>query len=88
MERHPVYRALNKPLTVLGVERRLFFFVLTVSFSLFQISTALLPAVTLFCILVLAARVATKADPQILRVVLNSARFVPRYDPAKPGVLE
>lgn len=83
VKKHPVYRSLNKPLTLLGVERRLFFFLLTVSFLLLRLTGALVPALGLFLMFMLAARWATSFDPQILRVLLNSRRFVARYDPAK-----
>ncbi len=78
-----MYRSLNKLLTIWGVERKLFFFILTVSFALFQLSNALLPALVLFAVLWLCARAATRMDPQIMRIVLNSGRFGERYDPAK-----
>jgi type IV secretory pathway TrbD component len=83
VKRKPVYRSINKLLTILGVERRLFFFILTVSFALFHLSQALLPAVVLFFILWLLARTATQTDPQLLRAILNSSRFAARYDPAQ-----
>lgn len=83
MVSHRVYRSLNKPLTVLGVERRLFFFLLTVAVALFNISGALLPAVGLFVALLLLARGVTGYDPQFLRIVAVSNRFAARYDPGK-----
>lgn len=83
MDTHRVYRSLNKPLTVMGVERRLFFFLLMVSAALFNISGALLPALGLFASLVLLARTVTSHDPQLLRIVATSNRFAARYDPAK-----
>lgn len=82
METRPVFRALNKPMTLLGVERRLFFFILTIALLLFQLSEALLSAVALFGILMVAARGLTQADPQLMHVLLNSTRFRTRYDPA------
>lgn len=83
MTRRPVYRSLNKLLTIWGVERKLFFFILTVAFALFQLSNALLPALVLFVVLWFCARAATRLDPQLMRIVLNSGRFCERYDPAK-----
>lgn len=85
MQSRPVFRSLNKPMTLLGVERRLFFFILVVSFSLFHLSSALLPALALFGVLWVFARAATQADPQLLRILLNSSKFVARYDPALRG---
>lgn len=82
MEPRPVYRTLNKPMTLLGVERRLFFFIVVVSFLLFHLTAALVPAVVLFGVLWACARAATQTDPQILRILINSNRFGTRYDPA------
>ena len=82
MDTRPVYRTLNKPMTLLGVERKLFFFILVVSFLLFHLTEALVPAVVLFGVLGAVARAATQADPQILRILINSNRFGTRYDPA------
>lgn len=82
METRCVYRTLNKPMTLLGVERKLFFFILVVSFLLFHLTEALAPAVVLFGVLWACARAATQTDPQILRILINSNRFGTRYDPA------
>lgn len=79
----PVYRALSKPLTVLGVERRLFFAVLMLAVLMFNLFGEVLPALVVFAVLWLAARSATRTDPQILRIIINSNRFAARYDPAK-----
>ena len=79
----PVYRALNKPLTLLGLDRRLFFCVVTVAAAVFNLFAALLPGVVLFIVLWCLARIAARADSQILRILINSNRFATRYDPAK-----
>jgi hypothetical protein len=39
----------------------------------------------MFVSLFLAARWATATDPEILRILLNSAQFRVQYDPAKRG---
>ena len=83
MKMKRVYPSLNKLRTIWGVERKGFFFILTISFGLFHLSEAIVPALILFVVLLLAARWATRFDPQILRIVMNSHRFSPRYDPAK-----
>jgi type IV secretory pathway TrbD component len=81
MNTHPVYRSLNKPLTLLGVERKLFFLILVASFVLFHLTEALLSSVVVFGVLWVLARAITQADPQLLRVLLTSNRFDARYDP-------
>jgi type IV secretory pathway VirB3-like protein len=80
---NPVFRALNRPLLVLGVERKLFFFLLTTSFALFVVASALAPSLILFLLLWSGARFARGVDPQFFRIVLNSRRLGVRYDPAK-----
>lgn len=80
---HPVYRSLNKPLTIWDVERRLFFLAAISGGATFNFFGSLAGGLLMFAGLVAAARWATKNDPQMLRILLNSARFRPRYDPAK-----
>jgi type IV secretory pathway TrbD component len=80
---HPVYRALNKPLTIWGAERRLFFLALLMGAAAFNFFGSLLTGLLLFIVLYLVARWATVIDPQLLRIVLNAAKFRAHYDPAK-----
>ncbi len=79
----PVYRSLNKALTICGIERRLFFLAALMGAATFNFFGSLLGALLMFGGLYLAARWATRRDPQLLRIVLNSARLRVRYDPAK-----
>lgn len=74
---------MNKPLTILGAERRLFFLALVIGATTFNFFGSLVGGVLMFVSLYVAARWATATDPQILRILLNSARFQLRYDPAK-----
>jgi type IV secretory pathway TrbD component len=80
---NPVFRSLNRELLLFGVERKLFFFLLSSSFAFFNLSGALAPALVLFVALWAGARLARRADPQFLRIALNSRRWRARYDPAK-----
>jgi type IV secretory pathway TrbD component len=80
----PVYRALNKPLTILGAERTLFFLAAIIGGATFNFFGSLLGGLLMFASLFLAARWVTVRDPQLLRILLNSARDRDRYDPAKP----
>src|SRR5579863_8007712 len=80
---HPVYKSINKPLTVWGVERRLFFLALIMGGATFNLFGSLLSGLVMFTALYLLARWATGADPQILRILLNSSRFKIQYDPMK-----
>jgi len=82
-EFHSVYRSMNKPLTIMGAERRLFFLTIIVGVAVFNLFGSLLGALAMFVALYLFARWATATDPQILRILLNSSKFKLRYDPAK-----
>jgi type IV secretory pathway TrbD component len=78
-----VYRSVNKPLTIWGAERRLFFLALVMGGATFNFFGSLLSGLAMFLALYVFARWATAADSQILRILLNSAKFQARYDPAK-----
>lgn len=85
MERrtNPVFRSLNRPLTLMGAERKLFFFALMMGAAVFNLLHTFFGGILMFVLLYLFARWATKTDPQILRFLLNSARTRAQYDPAK-----
>lgn len=80
---HPVYRSLNKVLTIGGAERRLFLAAAFIGAATFNFFGSLLGGGLMFGILYLAARWATVTDPQILRVILNSSKSRTQYDPGK-----
>jgi len=80
---HPVYRAMNKPLTIWGAERKLFFLALVTGGATFNFFGSLLGGLLMFLSLYLFARWATVTDPQVLRILLNSSKLKVRYDPAK-----
>ena len=78
-----VYKAMNRPLTILGAERRLFFLALITGGSIFSLMHSLLGGIGFFIVGVIVARVATRHDVEILRVLMNSGKFRRRYDPLK-----
>ena len=80
---HSVYKSINKPLTIWGVERRLFFLALIMGGATFNLFGSLLSGLVMFAALYLLARWATATDPQILRILLNSSRLKTQYDAAK-----
>ena len=77
------HKAINKPLTILGAERKLFFVALIMGAATFNLFGSLLGGLLIFGSLFLMAQWATRTDPQILRIVLNSGKFRREYDPAK-----
>jgi len=78
-----VHRSLSKPLTILGAERKLFFFAMCVGAGTFNLLDSLLGGVLVFLLLFFVARWATKTDPQILRFLLTAPKLRTQYDPAK-----
>ena len=81
--RNKVFKAMNRPLTVLGAERRLFFVALITGGAIFSMLHSLLGGIGLFIVGVIIARIVTKHDVEILRILFNSAKFRRRYDPMK-----
>ena len=82
---HPVYRSVNRLLTIWGAERRLFFTAAIMGGTTFNFFGSVLGGLFMFGALFLFARWATATDPEILRVLFNASKFRTRYDPAKRG---
>lgn len=80
---HTVYKSINKPLTIWGAERRLFFLALVMGAATFNFFGSLVGGLVMFIALYVFARWATATDPQILRILLNSSKFRTQYDPGK-----
>jgi type IV secretory pathway TrbD component len=79
----PVYKALHRPLTVCGVDRRLFFVALLLGAATFNLFYSFLGGLLMFVGLYGFALWSTKRDPQMLRILLASSRVRRRYDPGK-----
>src|SRR5437870_11976583 len=79
----PVYKALHRPLTICGVDRRLFFLALLMGAATFNLFYSFLAGLLMVVVLYAFALWATKRDPQMLRILLSSSRFRTRYDAAK-----
>lgn len=78
-----VHRSLSRPLTILGAERKLFFFAMCIGAGTFNLLGSLLGGLLMFLLLYFMAQWATKTDPQILRFLLTAARLRAQYDPMK-----
>ena len=81
--RNKVFKAMNHPLTVLGAERRLFFVALITGGAIFSMLHSLLGGIGLFIVGIIIARIVTKHDVEILRILFNSTKFRRRYDTMK-----
>jgi len=80
---NPVPRSLSRPLTILGAERKLFFFAMCLGAATFNLLGSLLGGLLMFLLLYFVARRATATDPQILRLLFHAAKLRRQYDPAK-----
>jgi len=80
---NPVQRSLSRPLTILGAERKLFFFAMCLGAATFNLLGSLAGGVLIFLLLYFVAHWATTTDPQILRLLLHAAKMKRQYDPAK-----
>jgi type IV secretory pathway TrbD component len=83
-----VHRSLSRPLTILGAERKLFFFAMCLGAATFNLLASLLGGLLIFFLLYVLARWATETDPQILRFLLTAATLRSQYDPMKFTAIE
>jgi type IV secretory pathway TrbD component len=84
----PVHRSLHRPLTIAGVDRRLFFLALLVGAATFNLFYSLLAGCLLFGLMYAFAWVSTARDPQLLQILLRSGHARARYDAAKRAPVE
>ena len=82
-EYRPVYRSLHRPLTICGVDRRLFFLALLVGAATFNLFFSFLAGCLLFSVLYAFSLWSTNLDPQMLQILLRSGLSRSRYDAAK-----
>ena len=81
-----VFKSLHKPLTYLGVERTLFFFVCVGAVGAFNIFNSLLAGVAVFAGGIGFGYWATNSDPAFLSIIAKSEKYKLRYDAAKQQV--
>jgi len=82
-EYRAVYRTLHRPLTICGVDRRLFFLALLVGAASFNLFYSFAAGCLLFAVVYLVALVCTQRDPQMLAILLRAAHLRVRYDATK-----
>lgn len=78
-----VHRTLHRPLTVCGVDRRLFFLALLAGAATFNLFYSFLAGCLLFGALYAFGYWSTATDPQLLMILLRSSQIRRRYDCAK-----
>lgn len=82
-DRHRVYKSMFRPLTLCGVERRLFFLALLLGAATFNLFYSLLAGALIFALVYGLARVSAAVDPQMLQIAMRSVAGRPRYDAAR-----
>jgi type IV secretory pathway TrbD component len=78
-----VYKSINRPLTILGVERKLFFAAAMMGAATFNLMGSFVGGILVFVTLFALGSWATKTDPKNLHVLLNSAKYKSQYCPMK-----
>src|ERR1700691_1275396 len=81
-----VYKSLHKPLTYLGVERTLFYFVCVGAVAAFKILNSILAGIAVFIGGFAFGHWVTSSDPAFLRILAKSERYKTRYDAAKQSI--
>jgi type IV secretory pathway VirB3-like protein len=78
-----VFKALHRPLTIWGVERRLFFLAMMMGAATFNLFYSFLAGLLTFVGLYLFGWWASRRDADMLRILLSSGRARRRFDPGK-----
>lgn len=84
--RNRVFKSLHKPLTYLGVERSLFFFICVISVGVFNLFNSLLAGLILFVGGFAFGHWVTNTDPALLRILGRAEKYKSRYDAAKQAI--
>ena len=82
-DRHHVCKVLIRPLTLFGVERRLFFLALLLGAATFNLFYSFWTGLLVFALIYGTARTAAAIDPQLFAIALRSLTNRPRYDAAR-----
>jgi type IV secretory pathway TrbD component len=84
--RNRVFKSLHKPLTYLGVERTLFYFVCVGAVGAFNLFDSILAGIAVFAGGFVFGHWVTSSDPAFLTILARSERYKSRYDAAKQSV--
>ncbi len=84
--RNPVYKSLHRPLTYLGIDRKLFIIVAVTSMATMELLHSLLAAALVFVASASMAYWVTQKDPAFLIIALKADKFRARYDAAKQQI--
>jgi type IV secretory pathway TrbD component len=81
-----VFKSLHKPLTYLGVERSLFYFICVGAVSAFNLFNSIIAGIAVFLGGFAFGHWVTNSDPAFLRILAKSERYKLRYDAAKQQI--
>ncbi len=81
------HKALHRPLTIFGIDRRLFFLAILLGAATFNLFYSFLAGLLMFAGFYVFAWWATISDPDMLRILLSSSRARRRFHPAKHTVV-
>ena len=81
------HKALHRPLTICGIDRRLFFLAMLLGVATFNLFYSFVAGLLMFAGFYAFAWWATQSDPDMLRILLSSSRARRRFDPAKHTVV-
>jgi type IV secretory pathway TrbD component len=81
-----VFKSLHKPLTYLGVERTLFYFICVGAVGSFNLFNSVLAGIVVFLGSFSFGHWVTNSDPAFLRILARSERYKSRYDAAKQEI--
>lgn len=81
-----VFKSLHKPLTYLGVERTLFYFICVSAVGAFNLFNSILAGIAVSIGGFAFGHWVTNSDPAFLRILAKAERFKPRYDAAKQEI--
>jgi hypothetical protein len=84
--RNVVFKSLHKPLTYMGVERKLFFFVCVAAVGAFNLSDSLMAGFIVFLGGYAFGYWVTTEDPAFLYIIAKSGKAKTRYDAAKQQI--
>jgi type IV secretory pathway TrbD component len=77
---------MHKPLTYIGVERTLLYFVCVGAVGAFDLFDSVLAGLAVFFGGFVFGHWVTNTDPAFLRILARSDRYKPRYDAAKQAI--
>ncbi len=81
-----VFKSLHKPLTYLGVERSLFYFICVGAVGAFNLFNSILAGIAVFLGGFAFGHWVTNSDPAFLCILARAERYKPRYDAAKQQI--